>query len=187
MRLGRIIIAGLSLLAFSAQAQQSGAIPTEMSCDDFVPTTEAQRRFADLEGACEAIVERNGALYAKTTAIVRQVTAGSVRLYLPATDKTFTVRPGNNTYVLIGDQKVPARDLTRGQEIRIYISVDEFAKPAVQEIAMATETQEIVIQPVEEVVVALPTTASPLPALGLAGGLLLLSAAFVRRYRTHRS
>lgn len=188
MKMGRIMIAALSLLAFCAQAQQSssGAKPTEMSCDDFVPTNEAQRRFAQLEGACEAIVERNGELYAKTTAIVRRVTPGSVRLYLPATDHTFTVEPGRDTYVLIGNQKVRPRDLQRGQEIHIYLNVNEFAKPKVEQVAMVTETEEIVVQPVEEVE-ALPTTASPLPALGLAGGLLLLAAGFVRRLRLRRT
>ena len=63
MKIVMIMIAGLSLLAFSALAQDpatSPAVSTEMSCDDFTPTTEAQRRFAELEGACEAIVDRGG-------------------------------------------------------------------------------------------------------------------------------
>lgn len=186
MKIAKIVIAGLSLLAFGAQAQTGGATPTEMACEDFEPTTEAQRRFAELEGACESIVERDGKLYAKTTAVVRRVTAGSVRLYLPSTDHTFTVRPDSGTFVLLGGQKTRPRDLVRGQEIRIYVSVDEFAEPMVEEIAMVTETDEIVVHTVEAAP-ALPTTASPLPALGLAGGLLLLMAGVVRRVRTRRS
>ena len=189
MKIVKIMIAGLGLLAFSALAQDpatSPAVPTEMSCDDFTPTTEAQQRFAELEGACEAIVERGGVLYAKTTAIVRRSTAGSVRLYLPSTDHTFTVRPGSDTYVLAAGVKTRPRDLVRGQEVRIYISVEEFGQPVIEEIALVTETDEIVVRVVEEVP-ALPTTASMLPALGLAGGLLLLGAGLIRRVRTRRS
>lgn len=189
MKIVKIMIAGLGLLAFSALAQDpatSPAVPTEMACEDFTPTTEAQQRFADLEGACEAIVERGGVLYAKTTAIVRRVTAGSVRLYLPATDHTFTIRPGSDSYVLAAGVKTRPRDLVRGQEIRIYISVEEFGEPVIEEIALVTEEDEIVIHVVEEVP-ALPTTASVLPALGLAGGVLLLCAGLIRRVRTRRS
>jgi hypothetical protein len=189
MKIIKIMIAGLGLLAFSALAQDpatSPAVPTEMACEDFTPTTEAQQRFADLEGACEAIVERGGVLYAKTTAIVRRVTAGSVRLYLPSTDKTFTIRPGTDTYVLAAGIKTRPRDLTRGQEIRIYINVDEFAEPVIEEVALVTETDEIVVHVAEEVP-ALPTTASILPTLGLAGGFLLLCGGLIRRVRTRRS
>jgi hypothetical protein len=189
MKIVKIMIAGLGLLAFSALAQDpatSPAVPTEMSCDDFTPTTEAQRRFAELEGACEAIVDRGGKLFAKTTAIVRRVTAGSVRLYPPPPDHTFTVRPGNDNYVLADGVKTRPRDLVRGQEIRIYISVEEFGQPVIDEIALVTEVNEIVEIEVE-VVAALPTTASELPALGLAGGLLLLGAGLIRRVRTRSS
>lgn len=189
MKIIKIMIAGLGLLAFSALAQDpatSPAVPTEMACEDFTPTTEAQERFAELEGACEAIVERAGVLYAKTTAIVRRVTAGSVRLYLPATDHTFTIRPGSDAYVLVAGQKTRPRDLVRGQEIRIYVSVEEFGQPVIEEIALVTETDEIVVH-VAEAVSALPTTASVLPALGLAGGLLLFGAGLIRRVRTRRS
>ncbi len=189
MKIIKIMIAGLGLLAFSALAQDpatSPAVPTEMACEDFTPTTEAQRRFAELEGACEAIVERGGVLYAKTTAIVRRVTSASVRLYLPATDHTFTIRPGGDVYVLAAGRKVRPRELSRGQEIRIYISVDKFADPVIDEIALVTETDEVVLH-VAEPIPALPTTASVLPALGLAGGLLLLCAGLIRRVRTRRS
>ena len=189
MKIVKIMIAGLGLLAFSALAQDPAnapAVPTEMSCDDFVATTEAQQRFKDLEGACESIVERDGVLYAKTTAIVRRVTAGSVRLYLPSTDHTFTIRPDTDTYVLAAGVKTRPRDLVRGQEIRIYISVEEFGQPVIEEIALVTETEEIVVHVVEEVP-ALPTTASMLPALGLAGGFLLLCGGLIRRVRNRRS
>ena len=189
MKIVKIMIAGLGLLAFSALAQDpanSPAVMTEMSCEDFTPTTEAQRRFAELEGACEAIVERDGVLFAKTTAIVRRVTAGSVRLYLPSTDHTFTIRPNSDMYVLAAGVKTRPRDLVRGQEIRIYINVDEFGEPVIDEVALVTETDEIVVHVAEEVP-ALPTTASMLPTLGLAGGFLLLCGGLIRRVRTRRS
>jgi hypothetical protein len=53
------------------------------------------------------------------------------------------------------------RDMGRGDEIGIYLSVDKFAEERVDEIAFATADsaeEEIVVVTIEEIVVALPTT-----------------------------
>ena len=60
----------------------------------------------------------------------------------------------------VGNRKLRLRDLSRGDEIGIYLSVDKFAEEKVDEIAFATadeSTEEIVVAPVEEIA-ALPTT-----------------------------
>ena len=171
----------LILAALFAGANASAQEMTALSCNDFRPTNEAIERFPDLTGACEGIVERNGELYALFKAVVRRVWGNSVTLYLPATKKTFTATPESSARVLIDGRKTRPRDLARGQEIRIYLAVSEFSKPDIQEVAFVTE-EDVVVEVTIEEVEALPTTASPWPAVA-AGGLLLLGVGYMMRRR----
>jgi uncharacterized protein (TIGR03382 family) len=173
------MICALSLVATTVWAEEP--VMTQLSCDDFNPSAEALERFKDLKGACEGVVERNGELYGLFKAIVRRSSSRSVVLYLPATDHTFTVEPQSDARVLLGGEKTRPRDLVRGQEIRIYLSVSSFATPDVQEIVLVSDANVMIehtVAPVE----ALPTTASPWPAMGLAS-LMLLGAGWLMRRR----
>jgi hypothetical protein len=174
----------LPLLAASAWGEE--ATPTALSCVDFVPTQEALERFPDLEGACEAVVERDGELYGKFRAVVRRAGSRSVTLYLPATDHTFKVEPEEGTRVLVGGDKVRPRDLQRGQEIRIYLAAQAFSTPDIEEIALVTES-EIMVQHTVAPVAMLPTTASLWPTFALASFALLGVGFLLRRQRLNLS
>lgn len=153
MRLPKLLIVVAAIcLTSSAVAQQM----TELSCNDFRPTTEAIERFPDLVGACEGIVDRDGDLYAKFTAVVRRVSGNSVTLFLPATKHTFNVRPEPSQEVLVEGRKTRVRDLVRGQEVHIYLAANAFSKPEIEEVAFITEQDFIVDVPVEQVA-AFPT------------------------------
>jgi hypothetical protein len=140
----------------------------------------------NLFGACEEVVMRNGAPFIKVKAVVRRPGTNTVMLYVPATDRTVEITPPEGLRVLIDGRKVRTNRLQRGQEIRIYLSVEEFTKPkaqAAQQVAMVTETEEIV-EVAAVPVAALPTTASSLPTVGLFGALLLAGGLLLRRLRT---
>ncbi len=173
------------LSGVAAHAAESESQPTALSCQDFKPTAEALARFPDLQGACEAVVERDGELYAQFVAVVRRVTNRSVTLNLPATDHTFTVTPDSSARVLLGGQSSRPRDLVRGQEIRIYLATSEFAKPDIEQVALVTEEAMMIVPVVETP--ALPTTASMLPAIGLGGAALFLAGLTARRLRKRNS
>ncbi len=164
--------------ATSAGAQEL----TELSCNDFRPTPEAQERFPNLKGACEGIVERDGELHAQFTAIVRRVRGNNLTLHLPATGHTFTYRPDSSQRVVVGGNRTSVRNLSRGQELRIYLAVNEFAKPDIEEIAFVTEENVILFFQIERVA-ALPTTASMLPTLVGAGLIFLVVGLMLRRRR----
>ena len=146
----RIPVSAAILAAAFLSASASGQEMTQLSCKDFIPTQEARDRFPDLAGACEGVIERDGELYGLFRAEVRRVRGTNVTLHLPATDHTFTVRPDPATWVMAGDKKVRPRDLATRQEIRIYLSASEFAKPDVEEIAFVTESEFLVDVPVDE-------------------------------------
>jgi hypothetical protein len=184
-----LALAGFSLFsllsAATTHAAESESQPSALTCADFKPTPEAIERFPDLQGACEAVVERNGELYAQIVAVVRRVTNRSVTLNLPATDHTFTIHPDSSARVLLGGQNARIGDLVRGQEIRIYLATSEFAKPDIEQVALVTEEAMMIVPVVETP--ALPTTASMLPALGLGGVILLAAGLGARQLRRRGS
>ena len=146
LRVIALILTG-SLLSLSATGQEM----TGLSCKDFLPTEEARQRFPDLAGACEGVIERDDELYGLFRAEVRRVRGNNITLHLPATDHTFTVRPDPATWVMAGDKKVRARDLMPTQEIRIYLSASQFARPDVEEVAFITESDFMIDVPVDDV------------------------------------
>ena len=103
------------------------------------------------------VVERDGELFMHTKMVIRRVRGNNITIYLPATDRTFDVQTTSTARVKIGSNRVRIRDLSRGQELNIYVSVDEFTQPIIDEIAFETETEEMVIAPAV-IAAALPTT-----------------------------
>ena len=139
-------ILAVALLSLDVNAQEM----TGLSCKDFIPTEEARQRFPDLAGACEGIVERDGELYGLFRAEIRRVYGNRITLHLPATDHTFTVRPDPSARVLVDGKKIRPIDLATRQEVRIYLSAREFAKPDVEEVAFVTESDFLVDVPIDE-------------------------------------
>ncbi len=153
----------IALAAVVMSFQAVSAAEYVMSCDDVISqlnreaTAAAKERFADLSGSCLGVVDRDGDLYMHTKMVVRRVRGGTVTLYLPATDRTLEIRPDSDARVLIGGRKVRPRTLSRGQELSLYVSIDKFTQPIIDEIVLPTETDELVAVPAV-IAPALPTT-----------------------------
>jgi len=155
-----VLLTAAMFASSTAVAQQDYV----MSCSDVITklnreaTPEAKARFADLRGSCLGVVDLgDNNRYMHTKMIVRRSTRSKVTLYLPATDRTFDVTPDASARVLINGRKVRPRDLVRGQELDLYVSVDAFTREVIDEIALPTETEELVSSPAV-LVPALPTT-----------------------------
>jgi hypothetical protein len=180
------IVKLLALVTSLACTFAHGEGLTELSCDDFKPTPEALERYKNLEGACEAIIERDGELYAKFTAIVRRVRGSSVTLHLPATDHTFVVRPESGKRITSGNRKFRPRELENRQELSIYLSVESLARPNITDVAFMTEEQGIVQFAVYDAP-TLPVTAGIWPAVLLLGTILLAISLMLRTLRVSRN
>jgi hypothetical protein len=162
MKLIKTLVVACAFSAVSAYAVEP--VRSETTCDQlgekYEVTEEAKERFADLAGSCEGVYEIDGNLYVRSAAVVRRVMNKKVRLFIPATSHTFEVETQSDGRVWVGNRKLRVRDLNRGDEIGIYLSVAKFAEEKVDEIAFATpdeHVEEIIVAPVVEVV-ALPTT-----------------------------
>ena len=151
-----------SAAIFSANAL---AAEYSMSCDEIITqlnrevTEEAKARFADLKGACLGVVDKNGEQYMHTKVVVRRRAGNKVTLYVPATDRTFEVQADPSSRITIAGRKYRPRDLSRGQELNIYIAVEQFTQHIIEEVAFETEepSAPLVIAPAV-VAAALPTT-----------------------------
>jgi len=155
-----IVLCAFSATAAYAVDPQLSDITCAQLGEKYELTAEGEARFAELKGSCEGVYEVNGALYVRSKAVIRGISGKRVRIFLPATNNTFEVTSDSSQRIHVGNRKLRVRDLSRGDEIGIYISVDKFAQEKVDEIAFATEdssVEEIVVAPVEEVE-ALPTT-----------------------------
>lgn len=162
MKVVKLLAVTCAFCASSAYAVDP--VLSETTCDQlaekYEPTAEAQARYADLKGSCDSVHTINGALYVKAKAVIRRVRNNEITLYLPATDHTFKVNPDPDGRVLVGNRKVRPRELNRGDEISIYLSVDKIATERLDTVALATEddhADEVVETAVEEVE-TLPTT-----------------------------
>jgi hypothetical protein len=162
MKLIKMLVAGCAFFAVSAYAVDP--VKTDTTCaqlaEKYQATEEAKKRFADLLGSCEGVYDVDGHLYVRSQAVIRSKSGDKFRLYLPATDHTFEVTAQPDGVVWVGSRKMRARDMNRGDEIGIYLSVDKFAEGKTEEVHFPTpdESQETIeTVPVEEVA-ALPTT-----------------------------
>ena len=150
----------VALFSANAVAAQDYA----MSCDDVITklqleaTAEAKERFADLKGSCLGVVDRDGKLFMHTTVVVRRSSAQRVTLYVPATDRTFDVTPDSGQRIPIAGRNVRTAALARGQELNIYIPIDEFMQPIIQEVAFEPIEEEVITVAPAVIAAALPTT-----------------------------
>ena len=153
-----IAAALFSFTAYAAEPEYT------MTCDEIITqlnreaTAEAKARFADLEGSCQGVVERDGRLFMHTEIVIRRVRGNVVTIYVPATDRTFEVNTQSNTRVKIGSNRVRVSTLSRGQALNIYVPVDEFTQPIIDEVAFETDVEDEIIIAPAVLAPALPTT-----------------------------
>ncbi len=167
----------LSLSAGSLMAQQTnsvGAVETDaVTCADLNWSAEVLANNPDIGESCQSVFEKNGELYAKSTVEVVRVRGNRMTFRPLHTDGTMgdsrSMQLDSSWRAEIGGRSYRASDLMRGQQLNVYIPQDRFAL-AVQDADGPDEADLIVI---EEEVVEMPTTASPLFLIGAVGGAFL--------------
>lgn len=191
-----------SMWAFAASAQSSidrSFTTTSNNCDDVQWSAEMREKYPDLGSACRSVEERNGKKYVKFEGDVR-----GTRDRGSAIDIDFRgggrvqMQPPEGTRIYMDGKQIAVADLKRGDRLTFYVPEDRMtAQFYPDEKLAATEESDAVNVPIavaqqatpaeerEEMASTLPSTASALPLLGLAGLLMLGLAATLRRLR-HR-
>jgi len=164
----------LSLSAGQAFAQNASSegmdIGTPTSCADLNWSAEVLAANPDIAMSCQAVYEKDGELFAKASIEIIRVRGNRMTFRTMHTDGS----KGDSRSVTlpatwraeIGGRSYRASDLMRGQQLNVYIPQDRFAL-AVED-SDGVDAADVVV--IEEAVVEMPSTASPLFLIGLAGG-----------------
>jgi hypothetical protein len=161
---------GMALALSAGQTMAQDAAPT---CADLNWSAEVLAANPDIGMTCQAVMEKDGALYAKASIEIVRVRGNRMTFRTLHTDggkgdsRSITVEPSWRAE--IGGRSYRASDLMRGQQLNIYLPEDRFAM--VVEDADGPDVADLVV--IEAAVVEMPTTASPLFLIGLAGGAFL--------------
>ena len=162
-----VIGMGFALSLTMGQAMAQDAAPT---CADLNWSAQVLAANPDIAKSCRAVYEKNGKMYAKVAIEVVRIRGNRMTFRPQHTDggmgDSRSVQLNNSWRAEIGGRQYRASDLMRGQELNIYIPEDRFA--LIIEDADGPDEMDIVV--IEEEVVEMPTTASPLFLIGLAGG-----------------
>ena len=177
-----IVIAGmaLSLSAGQLMAQDEvknistkGVESTTVTCADLNWSAEVLALNPDIGAMCQTVYEKNGKLYAKTSIEVVRVRGNTMTFRPIHVDGTKgdsrSVTLHSSWRAEIAGRTYRASDLMRGQNLNVYLPEDRFAL-VVEDADGPDDADMMAIVPV---VTEMPTTASPLFLIGLAGGAFL--------------
>ncbi|MGD8417959.1 MAG: hypothetical protein PVH91_12950 [Pseudomonadales bacterium] len=169
-------------LGITSQAQA-------LTCSELKFTGDVVSQYPSASEFCNDVAMREGKPYAHFIGEVTRVRGGTVYLKFKRPDGTFgdpvSITPPAGFRVKIAGRSYSVRSLNPRQELSIYIPQDQWAlvqSETPEELASATTVTSVPIEPADEggyvAAATLPDTASPWPALGLAGaGLLALGGA----------
>jgi hypothetical protein len=143
------------------------------TCADLNWSAEVLAANPDVAAMCQTVYERDGKLYAKTSIEVVRVRGNTMTFRPRHTDGTLgdsrSVTLDSSWRANIGGREYRASDLMRGQNLNVYLPEDRFALAVEDDDGLDDSDAMMGI----EDATVMPTTASPLFLIGLAGGALL--------------
>lgn len=173
---GAIVTSGAIILAAPSAIAQ-----TTMPCGEIEFTGRVLSQFPNASRFCRDVVEKDGELYAHFTAEFLRSSGSRAELRFKNAsggyhDDTIWLDVPEGQRVKINGRNLYVRQLNRGDELDIYLPPDrwEFAHADTNEefVAAPITTYEVVEEPDDMGGSSyLPSTASPLPLIGLLGGL----------------
>jgi len=162
----------LSLSAGSLMAQGEKVPSTTVTCADLNWSAEVLAQNPDIAAMCQTVYEKDGRLFAKTSIEVVRVRGNTMTFRPKHIDGTLgdsrRVTLDSSWRAEIGGRQYRASDLMRGQNLNVYLPEDRFALAVVD----ADGPDEADFMDIEDAT-EMPTTASPLFLVGLAGGAFL--------------
>jgi hypothetical protein len=174
----KVVVAAGMVLALSAgqlMAQETNSTgkvqSTTVTCADLNWSAEVLAANPDIAAMCQTVYEKDGKLFAKTSIEVVRVRGNTMTfrpLHIDGTkgdSRSVTLAP--SWRAKIAGREYRASDLSRGQNLNVYLPEDRFALAIEDEVL--EETDFVMI----EEATAMPTTASPLFLIGLVGGAFL--------------
>jgi hypothetical protein len=166
------VAVGMALTLSAGQLMAQDRVESSVTCDDLNWSAEVLALNPDIAAMCQTVYEKDGRLFAKTSIEVVRVRGNTMTFRPIHTDGTRgdsrSVTLDSSWRAEIGGRQYRASDLMRGQNLNVYLPEDRFAL-AVEDADGPDEADFVAIEAATE----MPTTASPLFLIGLAGGAFL--------------
>ncbi len=165
-----VVLTGMVVsLAFSQVS--SAQAPT---CADLNWSAEILAANPDIARVCRGVYEKDGRMFAKATIEVVRVRGTRITFRPVYTDGSLgssrSMAVNSSWRANIAGRNFRAGELMRGQQLNVYLPDDRWAI-AVEDQDGPDPAEIVAIEEVAEV--EMPTTASPLFLIGLAGGVFL--------------
>ena len=171
------LLASLTLFAGVTATQSAYA---QGGCGDITFTGEIGTRFPEAKNACLDMVNKDGQELAHFKAEIMGVSGNQVRARFKLPNgqysQTYAFTPQSGSRVNIAGQRYRFNELSRGQELDIYLPPDrwEFDVPASDNFATAAPADVVRITTITVASAAtLPHTASSVPLVGMLSVVLL--------------
>ena len=174
----KVVVAAGMVLALSAgqlmaqETNSTGKVQSStVTCADLNWSADVLAANPDIAAMCQTVYEKDGRLFAKTSIEVVRVRGNTMTfrpLHVDGTkgdSRSVTLAP--SWRAKIAGREYRASDLSRGQNLNVYLPEDRFALAIEDEVL--EETDFVMIEDATE----MPTTASPLFLIGLVGGAFL--------------
>lgn len=170
MPLRKLVVLGCAVAAVSfgstAMAQD------ELSCSDIEWSSVVTDQYPSIADACDAVVMKNDKMFARIEVEVMRVRGRTLTFRIMNNDGssggTYSQTVDTSWRAKIGGRSYRARDLSRGQMLNVYMPGDRWVVIHEDDDG-PDEADAIALAPAA----VLPETASPLPLIGLLGGLFM--------------
>ena len=170
MSLRKLAVLGCAVAAVSfgstAMAQE------ELSCSDIEWSSVVTDQYPSIADACDAVLMKNGKMFARIEVEVLRVRGRTLTFRILNNDGSsggsYSQTVDTSWRAKIGGQSVRPRDLNRGQMLNVYMPGDRWV--VIHEDDDGPDEEDAIALVAAPM---LPVTASPLPLIGLLGGMFL--------------
>ncbi len=129
MSLRKLAILGCAIATLSIG--QQAAAQDELTCADIEWKSMVTDQYPSIADACDAVVEKKGRLYARIKVEIQRVRANTLTFQIINNDGssggTYSQNVGSTWRAKLSGQSYRARDLSRGQQLRVYMPHDRWA------------------------------------------------------------